>query len=406
MRICHIITRLILGGAQENTLLSCEAQHAAGHDVTLITGPALGPEGELLTRAHSGGYRVVELPAMRREIHPLRDMKTLRRLQTLLAEIAPDIVHTHSSKAGILGRFVASRLRRRPELRGMKIVHTIHGLPFFRYQSKLKNFLFTSFEKSAAKHCDAIVCVADAMTTQALAAGIGQPKLYSTIYSGMEVQPFLDAGTSDDTRAAFRKKHKIDDDKILVTQVSRLAEHKGHDDLLAALEQLANMPDTDHIRFCFVGDGHWRERIEQYAEKLQLKNRILFTGLLPPSNIPAVMAGTDILVHASYREGLARTLPQAMLTGTPVISYDVDGAREVVNEQTGILLPSPHALLPHDRSIAFATAIAELAADPSRRAAMGAAGRELCRERFDYRTMASQLETLYRVLLDDEGKSQ
>ncbi len=404
MRICHIITRLILGGAQENTILSCEAQHAAGHEVTLITGPALGPEGELMTRARAGGYRVVELAAMRREISLWRDMKTARTLQKLLAELRPDIVHTHSSKAGILGRFVASRLRRRPELRGMKIVHTIHGLPFFRYQSKLKNHLFTSLERTAAKHCDAIVCVADAMSEQALAAGVGTPELFTTIYSGMEVETFLDAPA--DAGKTFREKYDIADDEILVTQVSRIAEYKGHQELVGAMDDLTEIPNTERIRFCFVGDGHLRAGIEHVAEEAHVEDRILFTGLVPPSEIPAVMAGSDILVHASFREGLARTLPQALLSGTPVISYDVDGAREVVNEQTGILLPSPHTLDGFDLCNVFAKAIAELAADPARRAAMGIAGRELCRERFDYHTMAAQLETLYQSLLDNEGRAQ
>ncbi|MBT3278962.1 MAG: glycosyltransferase family 4 protein [Phycisphaerales bacterium] len=401
MRICHIITRLILGGAQENTILSCEAQHAAGHEVTLITGPALGPEGELLSRARAGGYRVIEVPTMRREISAWRDMKAARALQKLLLELRPDIVHTHSSKAGILGRFVASRLRRRAELRGMKIVHTIHGLPFFRYQSKWKNYLFTSLEKSAAKHCDHIVCVADAMSAQTLAAGIGRAEQFSTIYSGMEVDTFLDAPTN--ARTLFRRHHKIAANEILVTQVSRIAEHKGHDDLLAALDHLATLPPAERIRFCFVGDGHLRETIQQAARKLGLEHRVLFTGLLPPSDIPAVMAGSDILVHASYREGLARTLPQAMLSGIPAISYDVDGAREVVNEKTGILLPSPHTMDPRSRSIALAEAITELAADPVRRATLGAAGRELCRTRFDYHTMAAQLDALYCALLEGDA---
>src|SRR3954454_2954022 len=109
MRIVHVITRLIVGGAQENTLLSCEGQHALGHDVTLITGPSLGPEGSLMQRAQSSGYRVEVIDEMRRAILPLKDFRTYRALVRWLRELRPHVVHTHSSKAGIIGRWAARR---------------------------------------------------------------------------------------------------------------------------------------------------------------------------------------------------------------------------------------------------------------------------------------------------------
>src|ERR1700712_2431770 len=124
MKIVHLITRLIVGGAQENTLLSCEGQHDAGHDVTLITGPALGPEGSLMRRAETYGYKLDIVDAMRRSILPVKDVATYRWLLKRFRELKPDVVHTHSSKAGIIGRYAAHAA-------GVpKIVHTIHGLAF------------------------------------------------------------------------------------------------------------------------------------------------------------------------------------------------------------------------------------------------------------------------------------
>src|SRR4051812_1251646 len=120
MRIVHIITRLIIGGAQENTLLSCEGQHDRGHDVTLLTGPAIGPEGSLLERARAYGYRVEVIDEMRRAILPLQDWKTYQRLTQRLLELKPDVAHTHSSKAGIIGRWAAHKAR------VPVIIHTIH----------------------------------------------------------------------------------------------------------------------------------------------------------------------------------------------------------------------------------------------------------------------------------------
>lgn len=378
MKIVHIITRLILGGAQENTILTCEGLAELGHDVTLLTGPAIGPEGELLSRARAGPYRTEVLDDLRREIHPLRDWRSLRAIRRRLGELAPDVVHTHSSKAGILGRQAAAG-------GGARVVHTIHGLAFHPFQRRAKNGLYIALERRAAGQCDAIVSVADAMTRQALAAGVGSADQYSTVYSGMEVARFVHRPDETDT---FRDSLDLPDNAILVTQVSRLAELKGHEYIIDAARRISD----ERVIFCFVGDGHLRSQLEAEIGRAGLAGRFRLTGLLAPRQIPAVMHATDILVHCSLREGLARTLPQAMLAARPVISWDVDGAGEVVNDGTGLLL---------DRGdVAGLTAgIEALAADPARRDALGQAGLELCRHRFDHRVMVRQLDELYRRLL-------
>src|SRR5437764_5259610 len=157
MRIVHIITRLIVGGAQENTLLSCEGQHDRGHDVTLITGPAIGPEGSLMERAMRYGYRVETIDDMRRSILPTKDFRTYRRLVRRLRELKPDIVHTHSSKAGIIGRRAAHAAD------VPAIIHTIHGLAFTASTNPAVNHVYKMLERNAAPITDRIVCVADAM---------------------------------------------------------------------------------------------------------------------------------------------------------------------------------------------------------------------------------------------------
>lgn len=375
MRICHVITRLILGGAQENTLLTCEGLCARGHEVTLITGPALGPEGELMTRARAGGYRVIVIDSLRREIHPWRDLLAYRRLVRCLGELSPDVMHSHSSKAGVLARKAARRVG------GIKIVHTVHGLPFHRYQSRWSNLAYVALERRAARRSDALICVADAMTSQALAAGVGGQEQYTTIYSGMETEAFLNRPPQAES---FRAEMKLGPEAILVTQVSRLAELKGHEFILAAAERIRD----ERIHFCFVGDGRLRSTIEAEIARRGLAGRFGLTGLLPPGQIPAVMHATDILVHCSLREGLARALPQAMLAAKPVVSFDVDGAREVVNCETGIILA------PKDVA-GLKLAIETLASSSALRDKLGAAGRELCREMFDHRRMVERIEELY-----------
>jgi len=376
MRICHVITRLILGGAQENTLLTCEGLHARGHEVTLVTGPPLGPEGELLARARSGGYRVIVVDSLRREICPWRDGKTLRALVRLLGDLRPDVMHSHSSKAGILARKAAARVG------GIRIVHTIHGLPFHPYLPWWRSRLYVALERRAARRSDAIISVADAMTAQALAAGVGRADQFTTVYSGMEVAPFLERPAEAD---AFRASLHLPPGAVLITQVSRLAELKGHEYILDAAGQIRD----DRIHFCFVGDGDRRKRVETEIRRRHLESRFHLTGLLPAERIPAVMHATDILVHCSLREGLARALPQAMLAGRPAVSFDVDGAREVVNAETGILLA------PGDAA-GLKAGIETLAGSPTLRDRLGAAGRKRCTEMFDHNRMVERIEGLYQ----------
>ena len=379
MKVCQVITRRIVGGAQENTILTCEGLARRGHDVTLITGPPLGPEGQLMDRALAGSYRVIVVDSLRRPISPLRDRAAYRSLLRHLRQLRPDIVHSHSSKAGILARKAAARIG------GMKIVHTVHGLPFHRYESWWRNRLYVALERRAARRSDAIISVADAMTEQALAAGVGRREQYTTIYSGMEVEQFLNRTSAADE---FRDSLELPADAVLVTQVSRLFHLKGHEFIIAAAEKIAD----PRVHFCFVGDGLLREQIEAEIPRRGLGGRFYLTGLLPPEQMPAVMHASDIIVHCSLREGLARTLPQAMLAGKPVVSFDIDGAREVVDQQTGVLLQ------PKDVR-GLKVAIEALAASPDIRARLGSAGRKRCREMFDHNRMVEQIEGLYRRFL-------
>jgi glycosyltransferase involved in cell wall biosynthesis len=378
MRIVHIITRLIVGGAQENTLLSCEAQHQRGHDVTLITGPSLGPEGSLMERAQRGGYRVVVVQDMHRAIRPLPDWRTYRGLARTLRELRPDVVHTHSSKAGILGRW-AARAANVPT-----IIHTIHGLAFTASTSPLANNAYRLLEKFTAPITTRIACVADAMREQSLRGGVGRPAQYVTVYSGMETAPFLDPPVS---RQAVRRSLGIADDAQVVGTIARLFDLKGHDDLLDLAPALCER--FERLRFLWVGDGTLRGRFEQRIAAMGLGDRFILTGLVEPSRIPELTGAMDILAHPSRREGLARALAQGALAGKPVVVYDVDGNREgLIPGITGVLVP---AFEPGR----MGEALSALLADESARSAMGQAGRRFALERFDARVMAEALEQLY-----------
>jgi glycosyltransferase involved in cell wall biosynthesis len=383
VRVLHVITRLILGGAQENTLLTVEGLlREPGVEVVLVTGPALGPEGELFHRAAEHRVPVQVVEEMRREIHPGRDLASFFRLVSLMRRFRPDVVHTHSSKAGIIGR-AAARAANVPV-----IVHTIHGLPFHPYETRLNNLLFVALERTAARWTTALISVADAMTRQALAAAVGRPEQYVTIYSGIEVEPFL---AVRGRRAECRRQLGLPTEGAVLSKVARLAPLKGHEDVLRALPAVVErVPDLTVV---FAGDGSLRAQLEKLAAELGLAGRVRFLGLVPPRRIPTIVGASNAVVHASYREGLARVLPQALLAGVPVVSYDVDGAGEALQTGEGGVLVSPGDIR------ALAAGLTDVLSDPERWQASARARGDLITERFRTETMVAQILALYRRLL-------
>jgi glycosyltransferase involved in cell wall biosynthesis len=378
MRTVHIITRLIIGGAQENTLLSCAGQHARGHEVTLVTGPPIGPEGSLLERAQRAGFSVIIVDEMRRAINAGLDWRTYHRLVDLIRELKPDVVHTHSSKAGILGRWAAKKAK------APVVIHTIHGLAFTASTSRVANFAYRVLERNAAPMTTKIVCVADAMRDQSLAANIGRREQYVTVYSGMETAPFLNPPVP---RQMTRRSLGIEDDHVVIGTIARLFHLKGHDDLLELAPQLcARYPQ---LRFLWVGDGLLRGTFEQRIAAMGLQDRFILTGLVPPEKIPELTAAMDVLVHPSRREGLARAIVQGQLAGAPAIAYDIDGNREgLIDGQTGFIVP------PFDRRM-LGEKMSPLIEDEETRRGMGTAGREFALSRFDAKVMVDALERVY-----------
>lgn len=418
LRILHISTRLILGGSQENTVLSCEGQAGRGHDVHLAFGPIYGPEGTMLPRVErwnrdhpAAPVTPHEIPDMVREVSPRRDRRCLAQLQRLIDELDPDVVHTHSSKAGVLGRLAAwSRWRRRGR---PAVVHTIHGPPFMpveggarrRLAVRAKNAAYAAAERAAARRCHAVASVADAMTDAFLARRIGRPGLYTTVRSGMDSRPFL-APAPGESRAEVRAGldlRESPEPALVVGTVARLADHKGHDDILSAVTmplEPGGPSIADRVRnlvLLWVGDGWRRAALEDRIERLGLTDRVRLTGLVGPERIPGLMRAMDVLVHASAREGLPRTVPQAFLAKTAVVATDADGTREVVHDEvTGRLVPvgDPAALA---RALWWMLD-GELGA--ARRAQTAAAGHALATRLFDAETMINALDRLYAEALD------
>jgi len=383
IKVLHVITRFILGGAQENTLLTVFGlKDSPRYEPLLATGPAEGPEGSLLERARSSGITPIIVPELVREISPFADYAAYRVLRRLIREIKPVIVHTHSSKAGILGREAAWRER------VPIIVHTIHGPPFHAREKFWKNALYTWLERREAKRSSALISVADAMTRQYLDRHIGRPEQYVTIRSGMEVEPFLKSYD----KAQVRKRLSVPPNAFVIAKIARLAPLKGHEDLLKAVSQVRRVHPDVHL--LFIGDGELRPQITALASTLGLSDSLTLTGLVPPTEIPELLSGADCLVHASYREGLPRAVVQAMLAGLPVVAYALDGTPEVVDDgKTGFLIPAG------DIS-GLSAAIDKVFSNPAASSAMGAAGRSRVSGEFSWRAMVQSIEALYDRLLN------
>jgi glycosyltransferase involved in cell wall biosynthesis len=381
MRVTHVITRLIVGGAQENTVASVLGlKDKADLKVDLISGRSEGPEGSLEKQFanQSGMLRI--LPELVRPIRPWKDWLALRRLRELFRQDRPDIVHTHSGKAGVLGRLAAAGA-------GVPIiVHTIHGPSFGPFQGALPNLVFRTAERRAAKVTTHFVTVADAMKRQYLSAGIGRPDQYTRIFSGFILEPFLSAANDLQLRAQFH----LRPEDIVVGKIARLVKLKGHDDLLKIAPSL--IQDCPAIKFLLVGDGEWRERFENQARALGLEKRFIFTGLVPPEAVARLVGIMDLVVHLSLREGLARALPQALAAARPVVAYDCDGAGEVCMEnETGFLLKPGDLAGLRER-------VLRLAGDRELRTRLGGRGQQFVRERFAVGHMVDELYQLYKRL--------
>ncbi len=395
LRILHISTRLILGGSQENVVLSCEGQTELGHEVHLAYGPIYGPEGSMLDRvtawrsSEGRGIETHEVPDMVRELSPIRDRRCLKQLTALIRELEPDIVHTHSSKAGILGRMAAWKAGGRDGTLG--VVHTIHGPPFHRYEKAWRNVLYVASERIAAKRCHSIVSVCDAMTEQFRAAGIGRPEQYTTVRSGMETEPYL-APISDEERAAQREAIGLAQDDVVIGTVSRISDLKGYADLIEAFAPL--MRDRPNLKLLWVGDGWLRDSLETRLDELGLRDRVIITGMVPPEDVPGLMKLMDILVHPSYREGLPRAVVQGMLSGLAVIATDVDGTPEVsIDGETGL------SYSPGDTG-ALRKHLRRLMHDESLRRGLGDRARSHCADAYSAQRMVDETEKVYARVLE------
>ncbi|GAB4227736.1 MAG: glycosyltransferase family 4 protein [Acidobacteriota bacterium] len=376
--VCHVITRLELGGAQQNTLYTCAHLDRQRFAVQLVSGPG-GLLDDEARRLPDVTYE--QCPALHREVRPGRDVRAYRDLVRRLRRLAPEIVHTHSSKAGILGRLAARRA-------GVPvIVHSVHGWGFTPTQPWPVRRAFVLAERLVARVTDRFIAVSRANVERGVAEGIAPRDRFTVIRSGIEIGRFRRAADSGEGEA-LRCEIGVPQDAPLAGMVACLKPQKAPVDFVRLAARVAS--DVPDARFLLAGDGVLRGEVERAVREAGLGGRLHLLGWRRDTE--RVIAACDVLVLTSRHEGLPRVVPEAMAAGRPVVATAVDGTPEAVSPgETGFLRE------PGDVD-GLAADVARLLRDPALRARLGAAARARVAE-WDIDAMVRAQERLYGEML-------
>jgi glycosyltransferase involved in cell wall biosynthesis len=371
IRVLHIITRLDVGGSAENTVISATRMSKAEFASSLISGHTADPPPRLAETLRDAEVPFFEVPRLRRPVAFADDCRALWQVWRLIRTLRPDIVHTHSSKAGFVGR-VAARLAG-----SSHILYTPHGHIFQGYFSAPVTRSFVLLERLAARWTDRIITLTDAEADQHLALGIGRPGQFVTIPSGIDLDAVVAAAPA-----------RLVPDGQAIGTVARLVPIKGHAHLLDAAPEI--MRQCPAARFVFVGDGETRSTLEAQARRLGVGDRVLFTGFR--DDVPSLLAGMDVVVLPSLNEGMGRVLVMAMALGKPIVATRVGGVPELLaHGAAGRLVPPGDAATLTD-------AVCALLRDPDQATALGEAGRRRA-GRYSAPAMVESLAQVYRDVM-------
>jgi len=385
-KVIHPITRLVLGGAQQNTMETCALLDPARFDAQIIAGPETGPEGDIISEVRRRNIPLTILPGLVFRPDPVNDFRALRGMQLLFQREKPHIVHTHSSKAGILGRW-AARLAGVPV-----IVHTVHGWGHHPYQQVLMRNLYKFLERRTVVFTDKLIAVSSLNIEKGLRDGIGTADKYVTIHSSINLDDFTNV-TVD--AAALKRSLGMDPQRPVVGTVGRFTPQKNPLDFVRVAARVRER--IPGAQFLFIGDGALRQETEKLRAELRLTEDMFLPGMRP--DVPQILRCMDVFILTSLWEGLPRVIPQAMAAGLPVVANGVDGVCEVIDEgKNGFIIP------PHNIEL-MADKILLLLSDGTLREHMGARGKTTAQQEFSVVEMVKKIEALYEELLSKKGIS-
>lgn len=380
VRICRVIGRLNIGGPARHAILLTDGLRARGYETVLVAGQEAPHEGTLRDLAAEKGIAATFLPELGREIRPGRDLMALAKLVRLMQRLRPDIVHTHTAKAGALGR-VAAKLAGAPIL-----VHTFHGHILHGYFSRGTTGVFLAIERQLGRLSTKILTVSEGQRLELLRRRIGRPETVEAMPLGLELDGLLQPSRR---RGELRRHLGVSPDAALIGIIARLAPIKDHGTFLEAAADLYRR--RSHVRFLIVGDGELRSTLEQRVTALGLGPCVHFLGW--QRDLEPIYADLDLVVLSSRNEGTPACLIEAMAAGLPVVATRVGGVPDLVaDEKTGLLVP------PGDAA-ALSQAIEVLLGDANRRHEMGRLGREAVFPKYSDAALIDRMDDLYSSLL-------
>jgi glycosyltransferase involved in cell wall biosynthesis len=383
IRVVRVIARLNVGGPALHVTYLTRGLAERGYETTLVAGDVGPGEESMAFVAERAGIDVVRLPGLSRELAPMRDAIAAWRLARIIRRVRPDVVHTHTAKAGAVGRAatVLAGLRRRPV-----VVHTFHGHVLRGYFGRSGTLLFRAIETVLARITDRLVAVSPEVRDELVALGVARKERFSVVRLGIELEPRV---TFDGEASDVRRRHGIPHDAFVVGWFGRMTAVKRTDDLLAAFTDLRER-GIDAL-LLLVGDGDDRSRLEQHAHDRGVARSCLFLGY--QEDVAPWYAICDVVVLTSASEGTPVTIIEALAAGRPVVATNVGGVSDVVDEgETGFLVP------PGDTS-AVAERLEILARDADRRTTMGREGRTRMLRRYAIERLVEDIDELYRELL-------
>ncbi len=410
LRVMRIIDRMIVGGPTRHVIWLTQGLDASKFTTELVTGSAARGEVDVTPRLTSAGLTSTIVPELGRELGP-KDAIALFKLLKLMWRFQPEIVHTHKSKAGALGRTAAllykwltpSAFRLKP--RKCYTVHTYHGHIFHSYYSRLKTCFFLTIERLLAKIAtDRIVVISEQQRREISEHfKVGSPRQFRVIPLG------IDFDEMDSSPGLFRAQHNIAGEEVVIGTAGRICEVKNYSLLLAAAARLAERrPKAEKRRFVIAGEGHLRSELEKVAQSLGVSQEVLFSGVCWEMN--RFYADIDLVALTSLNEGTPLTLIEAMACGRAVISTEVGGVVDIMGDRLetnrhfsvwshGITIPSGHA---ED----FAIGLEFLLNDARLRARMGEAARLFVRSKFCKSRLISDIQQLYASLVENAGPAR
>lgn len=333
VKVCHLIARMGTGGAEENTRYTIEGLDKNKYRIDLIVGNEFGEIYEKVFQEEK--IKVIKIPGFTGNLNLRYDTILFIRLISLFFKNKYDIIHTHGTKAGIIGR-IAARITGIPI-----IVHGLHGNALDAFSSKWLNLLFLYFERLAGSFTDAHISVSAILSQNYIKHKIGRAEKYYTVRSGMDLSSFYQDGKSNfDDIKNIRIRLSIGIEDFVIANISRLEKLKGHALLLKALKVLKEQNKEKKIILLIVGDGEEKENILKHIKEYGLESNVFLMGYR--NDIPDIMASANLLVHASFREGLPRVMVQAAAAGLPMVAFNVDGIPEVIIDGFNGFLVKPN----------------------------------------------------------------